>query len=157
MTFNPISALARITWLVSLLPVSLHAQQWHMDANEAFAHADSSAKPLLMVFSGSDWCKPCIKLDREVWQDSAFQQFADQSLVLLSVDFPRKKKHQLPDHVQTQNQQLAHDWNPNGQFPLVLMIDSNLQIIGQIGYQPGGAERYVATLQDMLQSHETQP
>ena len=84
-----------------------YAQDWTKDWDLATQNAKVQDRPILLVFSGSDWCAPCIKLDREVWSTRVFKDFAKENLVLYKADFPRRKANQLSAQLSTQNKQLA--------------------------------------------------
>ena len=71
-----------------------------------------------MIFSGSDWCAPCIKLERDIWTSDAFKAFAKEQLILYKADFPRKKTNQLTAALATQNKSLAATFNAQGYFLL---------------------------------------
>ena len=70
----------------------LFGQQWEEDFFQAQEKAFQEQKKLLLVFSGSDWCIPCIRLEKEVWQDSVLA-YAKEKLVLYRADFPKRKKN----------------------------------------------------------------
>ena len=82
-------------WIFLFISVQLSAQNWHTDYEKALKAADAKNLPIILVFQGSDWCAPCIKLDREIWQSSEFIKYAKDHYVLLKADFPKKKKHRL--------------------------------------------------------------
>ena len=79
--------------------------------------------PELMIFSGSDWCKPCILLKKEVIDTPEFQSFAEGRLHLHIVDFPYRKANQLPAAQQARNEELAERYNPHGHFPYLVLVD----------------------------------
>jgi thioredoxin-related protein len=108
--------------------------------------AKESNRNIVMVFSGSDWCAPCIKLDKSVWQSQEFQDFAKDHWIMLRADFPRKKANQLPEDQKMKNAQLAEKYNKNGYFPLVLVLDPNGNILGQTGYKNISVKEYMALL-----------
>ena len=112
------------------------AQSAVHNMDEAQTQVEDQGKNLLMVFSGSDWCKPCIKLKQEVLQSPDFKFYWDEHLVLLELDFPYKKKNKL-DKTQTKhNEELADRYNEEGVFPLVLLFpqsDSPIPIYHKSG------------------------
>jgi len=125
--------------------------KWQHSYEEATKQAAAEHKPILMVFAGSDWCKPCIMLRREVWDTPAFHDYAQEHFVLLELDFPRFKKNQLPEEQKKDNEQLAERYNQEGVFPLVVLTDAQGQVLGKTGYQPGGPENYISHLEQLLQ------
>src|SRR5689334_24906708 len=96
---------------------------WMTDMNQAQAKAKESHKLIVLNFSGSDWCIPCIRLHKEVFDSESFGKFAETSLVLVNADFPRLKKNQLSKVQTKQNEALADRYNPQGVFPLTLLLD----------------------------------
>lgn len=121
---------------------------WLTSFETAKAEAAKHKVPILVDFSGSDWCGWCMKLDREVFSKPAFKDYAATNLVLLLVDFPRRKS--VPDKLSKQNTMLAERYDVQG-FPTVLLLDSEGKELARTGYQPGGAERYVEYLKSALQ------
>lgn len=116
------------------------ASIWTNDFEQAKQQAKQENKLILLNFSGSDWCGPCIKLHRDVFEVSVFQDFAKQNLVLINADFPRLKKNQLSKAQITQNEALAERYNPKGIFPLTLLLDADGKVLktweGNNGIQP---------------------
>ena len=74
---------------------------------DALAMAKKENKHILMIFSGSDWCRPCIKLKKSILDQQKFQDWANDNLILMHVDFPAKKRNRLPESLATQNDHLA--------------------------------------------------
>jgi len=127
-----------------LITVSLsYSQNWNTNFEEAKAKAEKENKNILLVFSGSDWCGPCIKLDKVVWQSPEFQAEADKSWVIYKADFPKKKANQLSPELTESNNKLAEKYNKNGSFPLVLLLDKKGKIIGITGFKNVSAPDYI--------------
>jgi thioredoxin-related protein len=99
-----------------------------------------------LVFSGSDWCGPCIKLDKNIWQSDAFKKESAKKWVLVRADFPKKKANQLSDELTSSNKNLAEKYNKEGNFPLVVVVDSNGKVIGKTGYANVEPEDYITIL-----------
>jgi thioredoxin-related protein len=114
-----------LTLIVLLVCSCMAAQNWHQDFERATALAAKNNTPVLLVFSGSDWCAPCIKLDKKIWQSDSFKKYAKDHLVLFKADFPRKKANRLSEELMKQNKDLADKYNPQGYFPFILLIDKN--------------------------------
>lgn len=102
---------------------------WLLDFSEAQQQAKEEHKQLLLNFSGSDWCGPCIRLTKDVFQSPEFQELAAKELVLVRADFPRSKKNQLSAEQQLKNNALAERYNSKGSFPLTLLLDENGVVI----------------------------
>lgn len=119
---------------------------WLTNYDEALKQAKAENKQVLMAFSGSDWCRPCIMLSKEVFEQESFQQYAHDKYVLLYVNFPRKAANKLSDEQQKHNDNLASKFNKEGDFPKVVILDSNGNVKGNLGYEAGGVDNYLNKL-----------
>lgn len=134
-------SIGSLIMLFSILNVS--GQTWLTDYSSAIQEAESSEKNILLVFSGSDWCAPCIRLKKEVFFSDQFSKYSNK-LVLLNADFPRKrvKNKDLIKH----NEALAERFNPSGAFPLVVLLDPTGNKIGSIKYENDQPEAFIMKL-----------
>jgi thioredoxin-related protein len=125
---------------------------WLTDFEKAKEVARESRHPILLNFSGSDWCVPCIHLTKTVFEDTAFREYAAKELVLLRADFPRLKKNQ-PDKEQVRrNEALAEKYNPSGAFPLTLLLDADGKVLMQWEGDPKmNAAAFVEQVKSALQ------
>jgi hypothetical protein len=114
---------------LALLLTYPHAPVWHENMQEAKQIAQKEHRHILLNFSGSDWCGPCILLRKEILDQAAFLQMADTELVLVNADFPRKKKDQLLPAQQQLNNAMADQYNPQGKFPLTLLLDASGKVL----------------------------
>ncbi|MBO0360983.1 thioredoxin family protein [Hymenobacter sp. BT186] len=126
------------------------ALTWNTDLSSALQQAKAVNKPVLAVFSGSDWCKPCIMLKQEVFDQPEFAQYAQGKLVLARFDFPRSKKNKLPADQNKRNEQAAAQLNKEGAFPLVVLLSPDGKVLAKTGYRPGGPAAYDAYLTQLL-------
>lgn len=120
---------------------------WLIDFEMAQAKAKAENKPLLLNFTGSDWCGWCIRLDEEVFSQSIFKDFAAASLVLVELDFPSNKAQSA--ETKAQNEALGEKYGIRG-FPTILLLSPEGELLGRTGYQKGGAESYVMHLKEIL-------
>jgi thioredoxin-related protein len=121
-----------LKYLCLLVLVNLNnPPQWHSNMQNAKEIAQKEHRHILLNFSGSDWCGPCIMLRKEIFDNPAFSALADTTLVLVNADFPRMKKNQLSKQQQEQNDQLADIYNSQGKFPLTLLLDADGKVIKQ--------------------------
>lgn len=104
---------------------------WLSDFDEAKQVAENSHKMILLTFSGSDWCVPCIRLHKEVFESPEFEKYAANNLVLVNADFPRLRKNRLSKEQTIKNEHLADQFNRNGSFPLTLLLDAHGKLIKQ--------------------------
>tara|TARA_B110000977_G_C11062655_1_gene486565 strand:- start:1580 stop:2005 length:426 start_codon:yes stop_codon:yes gene_type:complete len=125
-----------------LLSFSLTAQNWETDWKVATQKSKKNNQKLILVFSGSDWCIPCIKLEKEIWEAESFKAYALENYVLLRADFPKRKKNALSKEKQTHNDKLAERFNAAGYFPLVVVISPEEKVLGQLGYEKSTPEKY---------------
>ena len=140
--------MAVLTGVLACMTLTLAAEPvWLTDFKEAQQLAEKEKKVMLVDFSGSDWCGWCIKLDKEVFSQKSFQDYAAENLVLVMIDFP-KRKQQTPAQ-KTANNELAEKYKVNG-FPTVLLLKPDGSIIVRTGYRRGGAEAYVKYLKKQL-------
>ena len=117
---------------------------WSNDFESAKKRAVEEHKCILLNFSGSDWCGPCIRLYKDIFDQTAFQKMADSELVLLNADFPRQKKNQLPKDLQKKNNALADKYNETGIFPLTVLLTPDGNVIKKWeGYPAGSAENFI--------------
>jgi len=122
---------------------------WSGDFNAAKTEAANSNKYILINFSGSDWCGPCIRLRKEILETSTFDDYAKDHLVLVRADFPRQKKNQLDAAQTKRNEALADKYNPDGKFPFTLLVDKTGKVIKTWdGFPNKTPEEFVAEVAD---------
>ncbi len=119
------------------------SQDWNYNFEEAKKLAAEQNKNIIIVFSGSDWCAPCIKLDRNIWQSEAFKKEATQEWIVVRADFPRKKANELSKDQTDHNRKLAEKFNLEGSFPLVVILDKNGKVLGKMGFKNVSPEEYI--------------
>ena len=130
--------------LVFASMVFVHAD-WTTDYKAALATAKTQKKLVLLDFTGSDWCGYCKLLDKEVFTQKSFQDFADKNYVLVTVDFPQQKP--LPEAVKTQNDALGKQFNIEGYPSLIVVNPEGKELGRETGYNPGsGPEAVIAKL-----------
>lgn len=105
---------------------------WFTSFEEAKVYSVEKEVPVVLVFAGSDWCRPCIQFKRSILQNTEVIQFAKKNLAILYVDFPARKKNKLSPELSKQNDVLAEKYNRSGAFPKVVMINSDGTILKQI-------------------------
>ena len=124
----------------------LNAQEWQTDLNQAKAKAVEEGKNIVLVFQGSDWCAPCMKLEKEIWTNDEFKTYAKDYFVMLLADFPKKRGNALSPEQQEKNNKLAETYNKNGFFPLVVILDKEGNVLGQTGYKKMSPSEYIEHL-----------
>lgn len=123
--------------LILLLTLSTAAfsQEWKTDFAKSKEEAAAENKNIILVFAGSDWCGPCMKLEKNIWESAEFKEEAQKSWVLVKADFPKKKVNQLAENLKKQNAELAEKYNAEGNFPFVLVLDKAGKVLGKVGYE----------------------
>jgi thiol:disulfide interchange protein len=115
-----------VTWLATLTVglASLAApafantlEGWSTDLDKALAEAKAAKKSVLVEFTGSDWCPPCIAMRKNVFSKKEFVQAASKNFILVELDFPKADKA-LAD----KNKPLAEKYKIEG-FPTVILLN----------------------------------
>ena len=136
--------------MISALVISFllsFASEWKTDFASAKQEATQSQKYILLNFSGSDWCVPCIRMKKDVFETNLFQNFANEKLVLVRADFPRLSKNKLSAQQTEHNEALAEKYNPEGKFPFTLLIDANGKVMkAWDGYTNTSPEDFIAQI-----------
>lgn len=102
---------------------------WFTNFSKAKTEAATSGKYILINFSGSDWCGPCIRLHKEIFDSETFVNYAQKNLVLVSADFPRLRKNQLSKEQQKDNDALADQFDKEGHFPYTVLVNANGKVL----------------------------
>jgi thioredoxin-related protein len=126
-----------------LATANIFAQKWYTDMDTAQAKALQENKIIVLVFQGSDWCAPCMKLEKEIFSTSEFLAYADKNYVMLQADFPRKRKNKLAKEQKKKNAILFEKYNTNGIFPFVVVLDSAKKILKKAGYKKMLPSKYI--------------
>jgi thioredoxin-related protein len=121
-------------------------QNWITNFDEAKQLASKGNQNIVLVFQGSDWCGPCIRLDKEIWSTEEFQKLSDKHFVMLKADFPRRKANKLSEELTKQNAKLAEAYNNQGFFPLVVVLNKDGEILGKMGYEKSSPDAYFKKL-----------
>lgn len=133
--------------IVFLFTVSFfYAQNWQTNFEQAKSIAVKENKNIILVFSGSDWCAPCIKLEKNIWMSAEFKVEAEKNWVTYKADFPKKKANQLAPEITEQNKVLAEKYNKGGSFPLVVLLDKNGKVLGMTGFKNVSPAEYIAMI-----------
>jgi protein disulfide-isomerase len=134
---------------LAAMVIALRAEPaWQTNFEAAKAQAKKENKPLLVDFTGSDWCGFCIRLKKGVWDKPEFAKYAEKNLVLVELDFPRKKK--LPADLQKQNDKLNEKFKIEG-FPTILLLDAEGKELDRfVGYEGENAEAYVKKIEKVV-------
>jgi len=136
--------------LITFFVSNGRSQNWETNFDKAKEIASKENKPIILVFQGSDWCAPCIKLDHEVWSTEIFKKYAATHYVMLQADFPRKKKNTLSKEQTQANAKLFEKYNKNGVFPFVVILNNTGKVLGETSYKKTGPEIYIKEINSFL-------
>jgi protein disulfide-isomerase len=141
---------------------NLHSQQttlnWHTDLNKAVNISISENKPMMLFFTGSDWCGWCIRLKKEVFNYPEFEAWTKDNVVLVELDFPRRKT--IDPKILNQNRELARIFGVSG-YPTVWFVNPqkldtnklNFIKLGKLGYLAGGTNKWISTAEIFLNTN----
>ncbi|REE81918.1 thioredoxin-related protein [Lutibacter oceani] len=125
---------------------TMYSQNWNTNFDDAKNLALKENKNIILVFQGSDWCAPCIKLDREIWSTPEFIKYSKQHFIMFKADFPRKSKNRLTEKQQIQNKRLMEKYNKPGYFPYVVVLNKKGEVLGNTGYKKTTPSEYIKIL-----------
>ncbi|GAB3979985.1 hypothetical protein GCM10028806_46530 [Spirosoma terrae] len=133
--------------LLALLTAT--APGWQVNFDQAKAEAEQSHKLILLNFSGSDWCGPCIKLKKDIFESAEFKEFSSEHLILVRADFPRLSKNKLAATQEAHNEALAEKYNKQGKFPFTVLLEPDGRVLKEWdGYpQSMTAGSFMASIQ----------
>ncbi len=136
------SLLATAVIILSTLSTA-HAAEWGTDVPKAVAKAKAENKLVILDFTGSDWCGWCIRLKQEVFNTPEFEAYAAKNLVLVEIDFPRKKE--MSTELKATNKALAAKYGIKG-YPTIFVLEGSGMPVGKLGYMEGGPKAFLAEL-----------
>lgn len=140
--------------LICMTFLVMSVTQWETDFHVAAQKARNNNKVLLLNFSGSDWCIPCIRMHKDIFETDQFNKLSDSLLVLYNADFPRKKKNQLAPSLSQQNDSLAAKYNPEGKFPFTLLLSPDGKILGKWeGYPENGIQAFLNSIKKVTHDY----
>jgi thioredoxin-related protein len=146
-------------FLITLFLVGAFATQaqelkWYTDVKEAITVSNKEQKPMLMFFTGSDWCGWCIRLQNEVLKTPEFTKWAKDNVILVELDYPRRTP-QTPE-IKNQNNELQQAFGIQG-FPTVFFTSAeskdgkvNFKGLGQTGYVAGGPSAWLTVAEGIV-------
>lgn len=132
------------------------APQWGLDFDKAKSDAIQNHKYIVINFSGSDWCGPCIKLKRDILDSPEFLNYATSNLALVRADFPRLKKNQLDKKQTAMNEALAEKYNQEGKFPLTVLVGADGKVLKEWDGYPAGitTETFIQEIQSIINARK---
>ncbi len=144
------------TFLIISIGLPLSAQhenlQWFTDMAKAKEYAIENNANILMVFAGSDWCKPCIQFKQDILLSKDFAEYANGKIAVLYLDFPARKKNKLPEKQSLHNEVLAEKYNRSGVFPKIVLLDKNEIVLTEPEFKGQSAHEFTQLLNDFIAS-----
>lgn len=121
--------------------------KWYTNYNEAASAAKSANKPLILFFTGSDWCGWCKKMHQEVFASPDFAKAVGNDFIFVELDFPMNKP--LPAAQSQENNRLKQKFGVTG-YPTIIVLDPSGNFIAETGYRPGGGKSYADYLKQLI-------
>ena len=129
---------------------------WQSSHPEALIQAAQSNKPIMLFFTGSDWCKYCTMLEEEVFHTDEFTAWYPNNIIPVVIDFPRQSE--LSPELKAQNEALKVQYeNEITGFPTALFVDMQGNVYGKLGYSPGGPREWIRQAQIILRQPPMSP
>jgi thiol-disulfide isomerase/thioredoxin len=139
-----------IVLALAILPI-----QWEPDFENAKKTAKEKHELILLNFSGSDWCGPCIMMRKEYLENDAFSKMAANHLILVNADFPRKKKNLPTSETIKRNDYLAEKYNKDGIFPFTLLMTSEGKVLKRWSGKPEvSVEKWVQEIESICDANK---
>jgi protein disulfide-isomerase len=133
--------------LLFALVVTAAAADWQTDYAKALQLAKAQNKRVLLDFTGSDWCPPCIALRKRVFSSAEFGAYAQKNLILVELDFPRQKQQSA--QLKSQNEKLSSQYGIDEKgFPTVVLVDPSGKVLREFtGYDGEGVAEMIAWIE----------
>lgn len=148
-----------LVFIIIVLTQTNNAQtvdlNWHTDLSKAVSISINEKKPIMLFFTGSDWCGWCMRLKKEVFNHEKFKIWSDDKIILVELDFPRRKK--LEPNILNQNRELARIFGVSG-YPTCWLVKPqilenskvNFLKLGKLGYVAGGTDKWISVAEKFL-------
>jgi thioredoxin-related protein len=149
-------AIILVAFVMSSFAIQAQELKWETDINKAISVSNKTKKPMLLFFTGSDWCGWCIRLQKEVLKTPEFATWAKKNVVLVELDYPRKTPQ--TDIIKAQNAALQQTFGIQG-FPTIYFATAKVKGgkpsftgIGSTGYVAGGPTAWLAEANGILKT-----
>jgi len=136
-----------LVFCLSSLPAAAEQSQWLENFGQAKKLAAGKKLPILLLFTGSDWCPACMYMEQEIFSKKEFLSFAEKNFVLMKADFPENKI--LPDNIKKQNDELKKKY---GAFllPTIVILDSSGKLVQEVTYEGDEVSAYIDVLKKII-------
>lgn len=126
---------------------------WVTDYDAALKLAKAENKSIFLLFTGSDWCPPCMQFEEKILSTETFEKYAKENLVLVYMDFPRISKEQTPE-LREQNETIAKQYGISG-FPIFFILSPEGQPLVYSGYQEAPVEAFIEAINSIVHPDES--
>ena len=141
-------------WMTCAARPAAALEEWLTSYDAAIAAAESTGRPVLTLFTGSDWCPHCKTLEHNVFGDDAFRSWARDNVVLLMIDLPQAG---ISQEVRNQRSQVCINYGVRT-FPTVLLLGPDgRKITAQTGYNGQSAAEWLARMQEHMPAAQIPP
>lgn len=128
---------------------------WQPDFETATKLAKEKHQLILLNFSGSDWCIPCIRMRKNIFDNDSFSAITNNRIVMVNADFPRNKKNQPAASLKKQNEALADKYNSGGKFPYTVLLDADGKVLKSWeGLPKKSAEEFALEVKQVCDAHQ---
>lgn len=146
-TYHSMNKLIVVLVLLSnVVFAQTETNNWFTDFEKAKTYAAANDSEILMVFAGSDWCKPCIKFKKTILASDTFKAYAKKNVTILYLDFPSRRKNKLSKEQTKHNEALAEKYNRQGFFPNIVLMDSKGKVLAKPQFKGQSPTTYIAHL-----------
>jgi len=141
-----------ISFLIFSSNIVFGQANWTTDYESSLAKAKLEKKPVLLLFTGSDWCPPCQRLHKAIFDSKEFEEFSKDNLVLIKADFPKRRYNQISKEQKAHNNALAQKYGIRG-FPTTLILDTNGKVLDKkVGYRGVSPEQYIGDIKKIAKT-----
>lgn len=138
-------------WIAGLIFICPFVGSAQVNSGSLLSAAETK-RPVLLVFSGSDWCAPCIRFNSTILSESTFQSFANENLTVIKADFPQRKK--LSGDEKKRNEALADRYNPKGLFPHIILLNNDQSVLATLTFSNQTPEEFISEIRSYVQSQQ---
>jgi thiol-disulfide isomerase/thioredoxin len=135
--------------IFSFLGLNLFSQSRSNSFSQIEIESKETNKPVILIFSGIDWCAPCIKMEKEIFNTEYFKNNSSNFLIYFA-KFPRRSKNKLDLKLQEENKILAEKYNKQGVFPKIVIFNEDLKVIKELYYENTTPEEFVKKINSIL-------
>lgn len=138
-------AVALVACALLAAPAAIASDRWLTSYEEALAKAQETGRPVLTIFTGSDWCPHCKTLEQNVLETPTFLSWAEENVVLLMIDLPQNG---ISQSVRSERSQVCIKYGVRT-FPSALLVGpEGEKITVKTGYTGQSAATWVAQMAD---------